>query len=222
MGSKVVVGPRHADAADDPADARYRVGRGHRRSGGTVHPGGKSVTEPPPPTQETNPLAPGLDLRAHAASVGDIQVVRNSDLRSRGFYGIGAMPIAPSLSNSDGSEQSVATAERVRGLVHDQQRRRRLHRWRLHVHVPEPGHRIWGGLISGRGFCCDQVVTYVPASDSSGSSSTGSPARRRRSTRGRQRHSRGHGHAARLRDVARDTLAALRLRPGRFRPRPRS
>ena len=164
MGSKVVVGPQGTPTPPTtPPTPDTGSDEGIDVPAGPYIPAGKSVTEPPPPTQETNPLAPGLDLRAHAASVGDIQVVRNSDLRSRGFYGIGAMPIAPSLSNSDGSEQSVATGPNGSAVLYTTNSADGVSTDGGYTFTYLNPATAFGAASSpAGGFCCDQVVTYVP------------------------------------------------------------
>jgi hypothetical protein len=164
MGSKVVVGPQGTPTPPKgPPTPDTGSDEGIPVPAGPYIPAGKSVIDPPPPTQETNPLAPGLDLRAHAANVGDIQVVRNSDLRSRGFFGIGAMPIAPSLNNGDGGEQSVATGPNGSAVMYTTNNADGISTDGGYTFTYLNPATAFGAASSpAGGFCCDQVVTYVP------------------------------------------------------------
>jgi hypothetical protein len=96
---------------------------------------------------------------ARIAALLPLQLVRNISLKSGP---VEAMPVSAKLTPADGSEQSVAT--NGRGLV-------------LYTSNNQDGFSVNGGRSflpldpsttfpsAAGGFCCDQVVTYVPSID---------------------------------------------------------
>ena len=164
VGSEVVVGPQGTPAPPStPPTPDNGQDEGVPIPAGPYIPTGKPVIKPAPPTQETNPLAPGRDLRAHAAGVGDIQVVRNRDLSSRGPFGIGPMPIGSSLRSSDGGEQSVATGPNGNAVMYTTNNADGVSTDGGYTFTYlDPANAFGAASSPAGGFCCDQVVTYVP------------------------------------------------------------
>jgi hypothetical protein len=129
-------------------------------------PVGPFIAAPPRPVQpipvpeEAGPSEQTLRSADGADALG-LQIVRNIDLKRGPEF---AMPVSSILEDDDGSEQSVAT--NGRGLV-------------LYTTNSRNGFSINGGRTffgldpttifpedeSFGGFCCDQVVTYVPSVD---------------------------------------------------------
>lgn len=111
------------------------------------------------PLLEGGPSQGPASRSAHVAGGLPVQLVRNISLKSRPAV---AMPVSSTLAPSDGSEQSVAT--NGRGLV-------------LYTTNNQDGYSVNGGgsfypldpstvfPSAAGGFCCDQVVTYVPSVD---------------------------------------------------------
>jgi hypothetical protein len=121
------------------------------------------VIAPAPPTTEENPLAPAVDPRAHAAVVGDIQVVRNRDLRPQTVFGRLGMPIAASLNNSDGGEQSVATGPGGRAVMYTTNNGDGISTdGGFSFTYLNPATAFGAASSPAGGYCCDQVVTYIP------------------------------------------------------------
>jgi hypothetical protein len=112
-----------------------------------------------PALQEAGPSEGQAPPSAHGAAGLPLAVVRNISLKSGPAF---AMPVAPTLTPADGSEQSVAT--NGRGLV-------------LYTTNTKDAFSVNGGRSffpldpstvfpsAAGGFCCDQVVTYVPSID---------------------------------------------------------
>jgi hypothetical protein len=112
-----------------------------------------------PALQEAGPSEGQASPPAHAAAGLPLAVVRNISLTSGPAF---AMPVAPTLTPADGSEQSVAT--NGRGLV--------LYTTNTKDAFSVNGGRSFSPLdpstvfpTAAGGFCCDQVVTYVPSVD---------------------------------------------------------
>ncbi len=130
---------------------------------GPYVPPGKTVIAPPPPSTETNPLAPGRDLRARAAVVGDIQVVRNRDLRPQAFGPPFSMPISRSLNNADGGEQSVATGPRGSAVMYTTNNGDGISTdGGFSFTYLNPATAFGAASAPAGGYCCDQVVAYLP------------------------------------------------------------
>ena len=164
MGSKLVVGPQGTPSPPrTPPTPDTGGDEGLPIPAGPYIPADKAVTLPPPPTDETNPLAPGRDLRAHAAGLGDIEVVRNRDLDPRGSLGMGPMPIASSLRSSDGGEQSVATGPNGNVVMYTTNNADGISTDGGYTFTYlDPATAFGAASSPAGGLCCDQVVTYVP------------------------------------------------------------
>jgi hypothetical protein len=110
----------------------------------------------PPPLEEEVPPEAQASVLARAAVVGDIQVFRNLSLKSA------SMPVASSLVQGDGGEESVAT--NGRGTV--------IYAMNWTAAISSDGGGTFSLLSPTKlfdnaagGFCCDQVVTYIPQVD---------------------------------------------------------
>jgi hypothetical protein len=117
----------------------------------------RSVDAPPPLEAESPPEAEASSVFARAAVIGDIKVVRNISLKTAK-----PMPVAASLVAGDGGEESVATDGR-RTVIYAMN-------WTSALSLD--GGRTFSLLNpvtvfpnAAGGFCCDQIVTYIPSVD---------------------------------------------------------
>ena len=95
--------------------------------------------------------------------VGDIQVVRNRDLRPLGVGSAFSMPISRSLNNSDGGEQSVATGPRGSAVMYTTNNGDGISTdGGFSFTYLNPATAFGAASAPAGGYCCDQVVAYLP------------------------------------------------------------